>query len=60
VGELPTKISRNLVAKEAARLLYLGFVNEYKDAKERASESLGIGALPSNIEIAYEVDKLSD
>lgn len=60
MGELPPKISRNLVAKEAARLLYLGFVDEYKDAKERASESLGMGALPSNIEIAYEVDKLAD
>jgi predicted nucleotidyltransferase len=60
VGELTTKVSRTLVAKEAARLLYLKFVDEYKEAKEKAAESLGISVLPSNIEIAYEVDKLAD
>jgi len=59
-GNLRTKISRQMVAKEAARLLYFGVVEEYKEAKEKATALLGVGSLPSNIEIAYEVDKLAD
>ena len=50
---------RNLVAREAARLLYQGIVNEYKQAKEQASKSLGIESLPSNHEVAIELDSLS-
>ena len=49
---------REQVAKEAARLLYNRTVNEYKDAKELASSSLGIRVLPSNYEVAVELDRL--
>ena len=58
--KLPAKISRHLVAEEAARLLCYGLVEEYKEAKEKAAAALGESLLPSNIEIAHEVDKLAD
>ena len=50
---------RKHVAEEAARLLYNGTVLEYKDAKEMAASSLGIKSLPSNYEVAVELDRLS-
>ena len=50
---------RKHVAEEAARLLYNGTVLEYKDAKEMATSSLGIKSLPSNYEVAVELDRLS-
>ncbi len=52
--------SRQDVAKEAARVLYNRSVKEYKDAKEIAASSLGSKALPSNYEVAIELDKLTD
>ena len=51
---------RAKIAKEAARLLYYSFVEDYKSAKEVACNSLGIRALPSNLEVAMELDKLAD
>jgi predicted nucleotidyltransferase len=48
------------VAREAARLLYFGIVEEYKDAKISAAKSLGIRALPSNYDVAIELDHLAD
>jgi predicted nucleotidyltransferase len=48
------------VAREAARLLYYGFVEEYKDAKTKAAETLGTSTLPSNFEVALELDQISD
>lgn len=51
---------RSSVAKEAARLLYIGAVVEYIQAKEMAVENLGANAIPSNYEIAVELDKLAD
>ncbi len=53
-------MSREEVAREAARLLYNRSVKEYKDAKEMASASLGSRALPSNYEVAVELDNLTD
>jgi len=50
--------TREQVATEAARLLYNRTVKEYKDAKELATASLGTKALPSNYEVAMELDKL--
>jgi len=47
---------RRRVAREAARLLYTGAAEEYKQAKERAARSLGIKAMPSNYEVAMELD----
>jgi len=56
-------LNRNLrakVAREAALLLYQGLEKEYKTAKEKAAETLGIRILPSNLEIAMELDELAD
>jgi len=50
--------TRTQVATEAARLLYNRTVKEYKDAKEMAASSLGTRALPSNYEVAVELDRL--
>jgi len=50
--------TRAEVAREAARLLYDRKVKEYKDAKEMAAASLGSRALPSNFEVANELDRL--
>jgi len=48
------------VAREAARVMYNRSVKEYKDAKEIAASSLGSKALPSNYEVAIELDRLTD
>ncbi len=50
--------TREQVATEAARLLYNRTVKEYKDAKEIAAANLGTRALPSNYEVAVELDRL--
>lgn len=47
---------RRRVAREAARLLYAGAAEEYKQAKDRAARSLGVKAMPSNYEVAMELD----
>ena len=52
--------TRQDVAREAARLLYNRSVKEYKDAKEMAAASLGSRTLPSNYEVAVELDILTD
>jgi len=51
---------RRQVAKEAARLLYTRATEEYKHAKETAARSLGVETLPSNHEVAIELDLLAD
>lgn len=51
---------RGEVAREAARLLYTGAAEEYKQAKEQAARNLGVNAKPSNYEVALELDLLSD
>jgi len=48
------------VAREAAVLLYTSQEKEYKQAKQRASQNLGVRVLPSNSEIAKELDSLAD
>ena len=53
-------MSREDVARLAARIMYDRKVKEYKDAKEMAAASLGSKALPSNYEIAVELDALTD
>ncbi len=52
--------SRQRIAREAARLLYTGVSDEYKQAKEKALISLGSCVMPSNYEVAVELDILSD
>lgn len=51
---------RTLVAKEAAKLLYYNMADEYKQAKENASAILGTKSLPSNSEVALELDRIAD
>ena len=51
---------RSEVAREAARLLYTGASEEYIHAKERAARSLGVETMPSNHEVAIELDILAD
>jgi hypothetical protein len=51
---------RREVAREAARLLYTGASEEYLHAKERAARSLGVETMPSNHEVAIELDLLAD
>jgi predicted nucleotidyltransferase len=53
-------MSREDAARLAARLLYDRKYKEYKEAKEVAAVSLGSEALPSNYEVAVELDALTD
>jgi len=48
------------VAREAAVLLYTSQEKEYKQAKQRAAQNLAARVLPSNSEVAQELDKLAD
>jgi hypothetical protein len=48
------------VAREAATLLYFGAEKEYKQAKDRAILTLGTHFLPSNLEVALELDKVAE
>ncbi|MCW4034758.1 MAG: nucleotidyltransferase domain-containing protein [Candidatus Bathyarchaeota archaeon] len=55
-----TKIVRERVAQEAALLLYTSQEKEYKQAKQRAAQTLGARVLPSNIEVAEELDRITE
>jgi predicted nucleotidyltransferase len=48
------------VAREAAFLLYFGLEKEYKQAKVKAAENFRVHILPSNLEIALELDQLAE
>jgi len=48
------------VAREAALLLYTLQEKEYKQAKKRAAENLGARVLPSNLEVARELDAIAE
>ncbi len=51
---------RKRVAREAATLLYTSQEKEYKQAKKRAAETLGVRVLPSNLEVAKELDGIAE
>ena len=51
---------RKRVAREAAILLYTSQEKEYKQAKKRAAKTLGVRVLPSNLEVAEELDKIAE
>jgi predicted nucleotidyltransferase len=51
---------RSRVSREAATLLYFGAEKEYKQAKLKAAKTFGTHFLPTNIEIALELDKIAD
>jgi predicted nucleotidyltransferase len=48
------------VAREAATLLYFNVEKEYKQAKIKAAETFGTHFLPSNLEVALELDKIAE
>ena len=48
------------MAREAATLLYFGAEKEYKQAKQKASQTFGTHFLPSNLEVALELDKIAE
>jgi predicted nucleotidyltransferase len=51
---------RQKVAREAATLLYFGAEKEYKQAKMRAAKTLGVHFLPTNLEVALELDRIAE
>ncbi len=51
---------RKKVAREAASLIYYGVEKEYKQAKLRAAKNLGVHFLPSNLEVAMELDRIAE
>ena len=51
---------RNRVAAEAATLLYFGAEKEYKQAKHKAARTLRTHFLPSNREVALELNRIAD
>lgn len=51
---------RRKVAAEAASLLYTEQEKEYKQAKLKAAETLGVRILPSNREMAEELDRIAE
>jgi hypothetical protein len=52
--------SRKRVAKEAASLLYYGVEKEYKQAKVKAAKSFGLHFMPTNLEVALEIDRIAE
>lgn len=51
---------KSRVAREAATLLYFGAEKEYKQAKTKAAKTLGTHFLPSNLDVALELDKVAE
>jgi predicted nucleotidyltransferase len=51
---------RSRIAKEAAVLLYFGAEKEYKPAKSKAAKALRANFVPTNLEVAVELDKIAD
>jgi predicted nucleotidyltransferase len=57
---LPASDLRCRVAREAAVLLYFGAEKEYKQAKLKAAEALRVHVLPTNLEVALELDMVAE
>ncbi|MBS7614703.1 nucleotidyltransferase domain-containing protein [Candidatus Bathyarchaeota archaeon] len=55
-----SNVLRKKVAREAAVLLYSSQEKEYKQAKEKAALNLGIRILPTNLEVARELDIIAE
>ncbi|MCL1977386.1 MAG: hypothetical protein FWG55_04680 [Candidatus Bathyarchaeota archaeon] len=51
---------RSRVSREAATLLYFGAEKEYKQAKLKAAKTFGAHFLPTNLEVALELDKIAE
>lgn len=52
--------SRKKVAIEAATLLYDGVEKEYKQAKLKAAKTFGLHYMPTNLEVAMEIDRIAE
>jgi predicted nucleotidyltransferase len=48
------------IAGEAATLLYFGAEKEYKQAKLKAAKTFGVHFLPTNLEVALELDRIAE
>ncbi len=59
-GLVKAEAIRKKVAREAAALLYFKLEKEYKQAKIKAAKILGVNFLPTNREIARELDKIAE
>ena len=57
---MATDDCKRRVAREAATLLYFGAEKEYKQAKDKAAQTLGTHFLPSNLEVALELDRIAE
>jgi predicted nucleotidyltransferase len=55
----PADLKRK-IAREAATLLYFGAEKEYKQAKLKAAKTLGSHFLPTNLEVALELDRIAE
>jgi predicted nucleotidyltransferase len=51
---------RKKVTIEAATLLYDGTEKEYKQAKLKAAETFGLHYMPTNLEVALEIDRIAE
>ena len=61
IGSLSRSLSpRRKIAAEAANLLYTRVEKEYKQAKLAAAKTLGGSFLPTNLEVALELDRISE
>jgi predicted nucleotidyltransferase len=52
--------SRKKVTREAATLLYQGVEKEYKQAKLKAAKTFGLHYMPTNLEVALEIDGIAE
>lgn len=57
---MATDDCKRRVVREAATLLYFGAEKEYKQAKDKAAQTLGTHFLPSNLEVALELDRIAE
>jgi predicted nucleotidyltransferase len=48
------------IAREAATLLYFGLEKEYKQAKLKAAKTFGVHFLPTNLQVALELDRIAE
>jgi predicted nucleotidyltransferase len=53
-------ILRRRITREAAVLLYSGIEKEYRQAKLKAARILGYRLLPTNLEVAVELDRIAE
>jgi predicted nucleotidyltransferase len=56
----PSLDSRKKVTREAATLLYSGAEKEYKQAKLKAAKTYNLHYMPTNLEVAMELDQIAE